>query len=107
MNSKYFAFFAILITAVSFSCSKKTLPVTNTTAVVNTNADATKKVVVKKKVREVVPKVITVNDLSAKKTVDGRLYYDLEGRRYWRNKIDGKYYLYNKGMYKNDAFKPD
>lgn len=52
------------------------------------------------------PKVIWVNDKVAKKNFDGRLYYDLDGRRYWKNYIDGKYYLYNKAMYNNPAFKP-
>lgn len=51
-------------------------------------------------------KVIWVNDKVAKKNFDGRLYYDLDGRRYWKNYIDGKYYLYNKAMYNNPAFKP-
>jgi hypothetical protein len=52
------------------------------------------------------PTVIWVNDDVAKKNFDGRLYYDLEGKRYWKNYIDGKYYLYNKNMYNNAAFKP-
>jgi hypothetical protein len=50
--------------------------------------------------------VIWVNDEVAKKNFDGRLYYDLEGKRYWKNYVDGKYYLYNKNMYNNAAFKP-
>ncbi len=107
MNTKYLVLFIFLITISLLGCSKKTVPVTTTTAVENTTVEAPKKVVTKKKVSEPVPKVISVNDLSAKKTVDGRLYYDLEGHRYWRNKKDGKYYLYNKKMYANDAFKPD
>jgi hypothetical protein len=52
------------------------------------------------------PKVIWVNDKAAKKNFDGRLYYDIEGKRYWKNYIDGKYYFYNKSMYNNPAFKP-
>jgi hypothetical protein len=52
------------------------------------------------------PKVITVNDSAAHKSVDGRLYYDLMGRRYWRNYKDGKYYLYNKSMYGDASFRP-
>ena len=43
---------------------------------------------------------------AAKKNIDGRLYYDVEGRRYWRNYNDGKYYLFNKSMYSDSAFKP-
>ena len=50
--------------------------------------------------------VITVNDKAAKTSVDGRLYYDVDGRRYWKNYNDGKYYLFNKSMYNNPAFKP-
>ncbi|MBK6380069.1 MAG: hypothetical protein IPF72_10235 [Chitinophagaceae bacterium] len=52
-----------------------------------------------------VPKVIIVNDKIAKRSVDGRYYYDLEGRRYWRNNRDGKYYLFNKSMFDNPDFK--
>lgn len=106
MNAKYLFLFTFLVTVSLLSCSKKTVPVT-TTAVENTSTEAPKKAVIKKKVYESVPKVISVSDLSAKKTVDGRLYYDLEGHRYWRNKKDGKYYLYSKQMYANEAFKPD
>ena len=53
-----------------------------------------------------IPRVIVVSEAAAKKSVDGRMYYDLEGRRYWRNYDDGKYYLFNKAMYMNKAFKP-
>jgi len=52
------------------------------------------------------PKVIAVNDKAAKKSFDGRLYYDINGRRYWKNYDDGKYYLFDKSMYTNRAFKP-
>ena len=52
------------------------------------------------------PKVIVVNDKAAKKSVDGRLYYELNGHRYWRNNKDGKYYLFNQSMYTDKAFKP-
>ncbi|MFN8253909.1 MAG: hypothetical protein U0V75_18690 [Ferruginibacter sp.] len=57
-------------------------------------------------VKTSVPQVIWVNDKVAKKNFDGRLYYDLEGRRYWKNYADGKYYLFNRAMYNNSAFKP-
>lgn len=78
------------------SCSKKHLPEENTTT---TNAE--------KKIRVMtVPHVITVSDKAAKKSVDGRLYYDVDGHRYWRNYNDGKYYLFNKAMYNDPAFKP-
>jgi hypothetical protein len=52
------------------------------------------------------PKVITVNDNAATKSVDGRLFYDVLGHRYWRNYKDGKYYLFDKSMYNNPDFKP-
>ncbi|MBK7434298.1 MAG: hypothetical protein IPI66_10585 [Chitinophagaceae bacterium] len=53
-----------------------------------------------------VPRVISVNDRYARKSVDGRLYYDVDGRRYWRNYRDGKYYLFHRSMYDNPDFKP-
>jgi len=53
------------------------------------------------------PKVITVNDNAASKSVDGRLFYDVLGHRYWRNYKDGKYYLFDKSMYSNPDFKPE
>lgn len=52
-----------------------------------------------------IPKVIAVNDKFANKSVDGRYYYDVEGHRYWRSNKDGKYYLYNKSMQTDEAFK--
>lgn len=52
------------------------------------------------------PNVITVNDAAASKSVDGRLYYDVNGKRYWKNYKDGKYYLFNKSMYENPDFRP-
>jgi hypothetical protein len=55
-------------------------------------------------VKTAVPKSIVVSDAAAKKTVNGRYYYDLEGKRYWRSKKDGKYYLYYKGMFENKDF---
>jgi len=59
-----------------------------------------------KKIATPVPKIISVNDQVAKKSADGRLYYDLEGKRYWKNYKNGKYYLFNKKMYGNPEFKP-
>lgn len=52
------------------------------------------------------PKVISVNDNAASKSVDGRLFYDVLGHRYWKNYNDGKYYLFDKSMYNNPDFKP-
>ena len=58
------------------------------------------------KKKDIIPNSIVVNDKAAKKAVDGRLYYDLLGNRYWKNYKDGKYYLFNQKMYDNPAFKP-
>ncbi|WP_301927947.1 hypothetical protein [Ferruginibacter sp.] len=96
-----------LVAGSLISCSKKVHPVATESETVKKDSIAEKKVVVKKKAREPLPKVISVNDLSAKKTIDGRYYYDLQGHRYWRNNKDGKYYLFNKAMYADDAYKPN
>lgn len=104
----------ITILGIAFiftQCSKKTHPEESKSRSVygnETSADGTtdaKPVVAPKKIKTAVPKVIAVNDNTAKKTFDGRLYYDLEGRRYWKNYKDGKYYLYNKSMSTNPDFK--
>lgn len=81
------------------ACHKKTVPEKNpeeTATVV--------KPIVKKKPAPTA-KVITVSDKVAQKTLDGRYYYDLLGKRYWKNFKDGKYYLFNKKMYSNPDFK--
>jgi hypothetical protein len=107
MRPKYLYLFFLTAAILLAACSKKVHPVsTETTTVKNDTVATVKKTVIKKKNKEPLPKVITVNDLSAKKTVDGRYYYDLQGHRYWRNNKDGKYYLFNKAMYADDAFKP-
>lgn len=107
-------FFSFLILA---SCHKKTVPnrsdsITVTQAHpggeparVDSQAVAPKPVV-RRKPPVAVAKVITVNDGAAKKSVDGRLYYDVAGKRYWKNYKDGKYYLYDKSQYNNPDFKP-
>ncbi|MEO8960463.1 MAG: hypothetical protein ABI325_01190 [Ginsengibacter sp.] len=92
------------------SCSKKHHPSRSTAATEKPSPDLKKtedavvapKEVSKPKVS--FPKVITVNDNVAHKSVDGRLYYDVQGHRYWRNNKDGKYYLFNKSMYNNPDF---
>jgi hypothetical protein len=86
------------------SCSKKVHPDANT-GVIESNTEIVKKEPVKVKPKLVIPKVITVNDKVAKRSVDGRYYYDLQGHRYWRNNVDGKYYIFNKSMFTDDAFK--
>ncbi|MBC7890205.1 MAG: hypothetical protein H7Z13_20205 [Ferruginibacter sp.] len=112
-----FAVIAFLFMAVQ-GCSKKAHPTTTVTPPVE-NKDSTlpakridslvvKKAVIKRKPKESIPKVIVVNDKFANKSVDGRYYYDLQGHRYWRNNKDGKYYLFNKSMLTDKAFKkPD
>ena len=124
MFKTYQTLFLCSLVAVLFSCSKKTQPTTNpviessstttkTATPIDTIAVAKKtdsftvvtKSPVRKKPVDAVPKVISVNDAAAKKSVDGRLYYDLQGHRYWRNYKDGKYYLYNKSMNTDEAFK--
>ena len=82
------------------SCSRKHMPEST-----STKPDSTKvKIAAVKKIAT--PKMIAVNDKAAKKSVDGRLYYDLDGHRYWKNYDDGKYYLFNQSMYSDRAFKP-
>jgi hypothetical protein len=99
---------ACLLLLILAGCSKKHQP--QTTVVTTDLPEAAKPVEAKKPARKVVhtpvPKVITVDDRGAKKAVDGRLYYDLEGHRYWRNYKDGKYYIYREGMFDDPAFKP-
>ncbi len=96
------------------SCSRKQLPQQNTktasiekdtVAIVITAKPSPHKTVIKK-ISTPIPKVITVNDVVAKKSIDGRLYYDLEGHRYWKNYNDGKYYIFNKTMFTDKAYKP-
>lgn len=89
----------VLFLVTLAACSKKSVPSRE-------EAPAEKKptVVYKAPVKTPTPKSIVVNDAAAKKTVNGKYYYDLEGKRYWRNKKDGKYYLYYKGMFDNKDF---
>ena len=86
------------------SCSKKTHP--SQPVEMKAEPGMAKTEPVKAKPKEVIPKVIIVNDRVASKSADGRYYYDLDGHRYWRNNKDGKYYLFNKSMYTDEAFKP-
>jgi hypothetical protein len=104
MQIKHTAAILFLSCLVITGCSKKHQPQSETKAS-ETRAPEEKKAPVKK-VKLALPKVITVDDRAAKRSGDGRLYYDLEGHRYWRNYDDGKYYLYSRMMYNNPAFKP-
>ena len=94
-------------------CSRKTTPEGNSSRSVygsdsnktaTTNITTSKPVTVKN-IKTPTPKMIVVNDNVASKTFDGRLYYDLDGHRYWKNYRDGKYYIYNKSMVTDPAFK--
>ena len=113
--NKYFLISACLITLFCFSCSRKTIPekpkgTVQSDKPVEAGSPVSPVLPPKPKPVEIrktpAPKMISVNDAVAKKAVDGRLYYDLEGHRYWRNKKDGKYYKYFKGMHDDPAFKP-
>lgn len=89
---------ALLMTA----CSRKQHAATANTPEKKTET----KTVVRKVAKTPTPKIITVDDRAAKRTPDGRLYYDLNGKRYWKNYDDGRYYLFNKSMYNSAAFIP-
>lgn len=98
------AAFIIFISALVFTaCSKKTQP---TSAVVNKPVVTKTTAPVAKKKKIPTPKIITVDDRAATRAPDGRLYYDFDGKRYWKNFDDGKYYLFAKAMYADPAFKP-
>ena len=110
---------ALLMVLVLYGCSKRYIPQHDNIPVITVNnsrpvakpaaAAAAKpgvRTMAKRAAPAGVPKVIWVNDKVAKKNFDGRLYYDLEGRRYWKNYVDGKYYLYNRAMYSDSAYKP-
>ena len=74
----------IIVLSVSLfiaSCNKKHHPGKtpgNNTSMVSSDSLTSKKII-KPKRKEATPKVIIVNDAVARKSVDGRLYYDLRG----------------------------
>lgn len=116
---KFYLFLTILTFIFLTSCSKKNIPSKSKPASITYSYDSTsvkstpeKKEIIEvkkepeKKAAPAYPKIITVNDVAAKKSVDGRMYYDIQGRRYWKNFKDGKYYLFNKSMYNDPDFKP-
>lgn len=84
-------------------CSKKNHPAAGIP--VETVKPAEPVTVKKSPVITTIPKVIAVNEKAAKRHLDGRYYYDLNGRRYWRNNKDGKYYLFHKSMFEDPNFK--
>lgn len=133
MHKRLLLVFAVFIGMTLNSCSKKNVP--SKTATVIPGKDNTSGVKVKKpvpapvvkpidssvmaepekpeekpaekeKAKHEFPKVISVNDAAASKSVDGRLFYDVLGHRYWKNYKDGKYYLFDKSMYNNPDFTP-
>lgn len=111
MAKKYY--FIIFLSSLLFlySCSRKSHPAKtppeNAALSPENSPDssAAKKAAFKPTRKDIIPNSIVVNDSVARKSVDGRLYYDLLKHRYWKNYKDGKYYLFNKSMYSNDAFK--
>ncbi len=102
---------ALIILVVLFSCTKKYTPektIPESVIAVPPKSDSAvvkKKAISKPRQKDIIPNSIVVNDKAAKKSVDGRLYYDLLGNRYWKNYKNGKYYLFNQKMYDNPAFK--
>lgn len=104
----------ILIGLSLNSCHKKNYPAKTPESNVDNNVSSNTvkpdstvitKPAIKRKPKVAVAKVITVDDNVAHKSVDGRLYYDVLGHRYWKNYKDGKYYLFNQSMYNDPAFK--
>jgi hypothetical protein len=100
MNKAGFLLIIFLAVTIVTGCSKKNHPATAAAI-----KPVTAKPLRKPAIKTAIPKVIIVNDKVAKRSVDGRYYYDLEGHRYWRNNRDGKYYLFNKSMFDNPDFK--
>ena len=108
MRRPYLLILILFTLLVITGCSKRHHPsktLESTSSPVKSYDSLTTKKIAKPK-KEATPKVIVVNDNAASKSVDGRLYYDLLGHRYWKNYKDGKYYLYSQSMYSNDDFKP-
>ncbi|MDQ6763203.1 MAG: hypothetical protein M3015_11330 [Bacteroidota bacterium] len=105
MQKKIFLIAIAFMGMMIVSCHKKSYPSRTIASTVETPVDSVsvKKPVIAKK-KEPLPKVISVNDEAAHKSVDGRLYYDVIGHRYWKNYKDGKYYLFNKSMFSNPDF---
>lgn len=116
---KFYLLLTATILLFFISCSKKTIPTKTSQTTIDYSKDSSsiKKGEEEKEFVEVrkapvkeakptYPRIITVNDAAAKKAVDGRMYYDINGRRYWKNFKDGKYYLFDKSMYNNPDFKP-
>lgn len=115
MNKNMVSVFVLGIALVLSACHKKNYPAKTPERNIENNsnvtgskdeAETTGKTAATRKPKVAVAKVITVDDAAAHNSVDGRLYYDVLGHRYWKNYEDGKYYLFNKSMYSDPAFKP-
>lgn len=91
----------IIISILLAGCSRRMHPSGEN----NNTGTSVEKTTITRMPKATFPKVITVNDSAASKSVDGRLYYDVMGHRYWKNYKNGKYYLFNKSMYSNPDFK--
>ncbi len=98
MKNTFLQLLAIFILFSIAGCSKRSQPV-------STVKPAEIKAKPARPLITTVPKVITVNDKAAKRSVDGRYFYDLNGHRYWRNNRDGKYYIFHKSMFDDPDFK--
>jgi len=116
MLKRIFFLIPVILIVISFnSCSRKIhpsgspsiTPINGISSSENRKEDEgnLEKTTVTRKHKATFPKIISVNDSAASKSVDGRLYYDVMGHRYWKNYKDGKYYLFNKSMYSNSDFK--
>ncbi len=123
MHKNRFLIFSFIVLIALFSCSRRSHPSRNNPVTAENNNSnnsttdnetierksdslaAVKRAIARRKAKAPLPKVISVNDGAARKSVDGRLYYDVMGHRYWRNYQDGKYYLFNKTMFNDPAFK--
>ncbi len=115
MRKRFLLIVAVVIIIGIQACSKKSVPGRSdeySSVTLNTNTEIKKtdsvaaiRRVVKRKVITAAPKVITVNDQFAKRSVDGRYFYDLQGHRYWRSNKDGKYYIFNKSMATDPDFR--
>jgi len=96
MPNKQLAVIGIAVCLFFIGCNRKQVP-EHITAVKTSNnytsnsTSAVKKVVVKKATSQAVPKVIAVNDKAAKKSFDGRLYYDINTNNQIHQDIDMSY----------------
>lgn len=94
--------FLLMVGCMILSCHRKTAPQT----VAPENIPAKKTAPLREEKKRPIPKTIIVNDRAATQTPDGRFYYDLNGKRYWKNFKDGKYHLYRKGINADPDFSP-